>query len=686
MKTKLVTFFTLLLISSAVFGQLTHQDIWLTARVGTPIISPDGKWVVFSVNQPAYDEKDASTDLWIAPTDAKEKPRKLTSTKGGEGGVAWSPDGKILAFSAKREGDETAQIYLLDLARGGEAQRLTNVSIGAGSPNWSPDGKMIAFTSRVFPGAVTDSVNKKITDEKKKVKYKARVYETFPIRNWDAWLDEKQTHIFTVKSDDGTHIQNIIGNSNLVREKGFAMGGGFNWSPDGKSILFSASINSKNAAYEDVIYQLYQVDLSGSEPKRLTSGKDNYGSPKFSPDGKKLFTSFSFSTDTDKKVFHHSNIIRFDWPSMKNESNLTSTFDSPIKSWVVSLDGLSIYLLAEDASQDKFYSLNLSSLKTMQISKNESGSYGALSLGGNVKQPILISTYESATLPPEIVRLSVDGKPHQFLSSFNTEKMAKLNLPPVRHLWTKTSNGKNIHSLIVVPPGFDENKKYPLLVLMHGGPHSSWKDGFVYRWNYHLLAQPGYVVILTNYSGSTGYGESFAQSIQGDPFEGPGKEINEAAEDAVQKFKFIDGTKRAAGGASYGGHLANWMLATTSHYKCLINHAGLMSMEAQWATSDAIYHREINAGGPVWKQEGVWVTQNPARFAENFKTPMLVTIGEKDFRVPLNNAIETWTYLQRLQIPSKMIVFPDENHWILNGENSKFFFKELHDWLAKYLL
>jgi len=222
-------------------------------------------------------------------------------------------------------------------------------------------------------------------------------------------------------------------------------------------------------------------------------------------------------------------------------------------------------------------------------------------------------------------------------------------------------------------------------VVIHGGPHGMWRDQFFIRWNYHLLAAPGYVLLLTNYSGSTGFGEAFARSIQGDPLKGPADEINEAADAAIREFHFIDGTRQCAGGASYGGHLANWLQGTTTRYRCLVSHAGLVNLEAQWGTSDTIYSREVNMGGPPWKQGAVWREQNPIRFAENFRTPVLVTVGENDFRVPLNNALEYWSALQRMNVPSRLIVFPDENHWIQKGENSRLFYSELAAWLARWL-
>jgi dipeptidyl aminopeptidase/acylaminoacyl peptidase len=313
------------------------------------------------------------------------------------------------------------------------------------------------------------------------------------------------------------------------------------------------------------------------------------------------------------------------------------------------------------------------------------GQYTNLRIPARSSSAILFANWDSAINPSEVVRIDPKAGRHDRLTSINVSQAAQIDWQPLKHFWLTTKAGRKVHSMVALPPNFDERKKYPLLVLIHGGPASMWRDQFFLRWNYHLLAKPGYVVLLTDYVGSTGYGEKFAQAIKGDPFIGPSADINESADEAVRLYPFIDGSRMAAGGASYGGHLANWLQATTTRYKALIAHAGLINLESQWGTSDTIYHREVNNGGPVWEQGPVWREQNPIRFAKNFRTPILLTVGENDFRVPLNQTLENWSVLQRLRIPSRLIVFPEENHWIQKGENSRFFYKELHAWLAKYL-
>ncbi len=668
---------------------ITHEDVWLMKRVGAPVPSPDGKWVVFSVIDPAYDEKDQVSDLWIVPSDGSARPRRLTGNKGGESGAVWSPDGKKIAFAARREGDEVNQIYLLNVMEGGEAMRLTSLSTGARSPQWHPNGNAILFQSSVYPGAMNDEDNKKIAAERKARKYRARVYEGFPIRNWDRWIEETQTHVFVQSLDAGAKAVDLLAGTNLAKGPGFAgqtTSGGDDlaaiWSPDGSSIIFVATTNRNAAAYSETNTNLFQVPAAGGEPRQLTTGKDSYARPTFSPDGKTLFCFFNLANE---KVYNLNRLASFTWPGAGERRILTANFDRGPSSFALSPDSKTVYLLAEEAGLEKLYSIPAAGGEVRPVIEMTLGVYTNLAIPERASAPLLLADWESAVNPAEIVRIDLSSKTHKALSNFNADRVAAIDWQPLRHFWFTSKRGKQIHSMIALPPNFDENKKYPLFNLIHGGPHSMWRDQFFTRWNYHLLAQPGYIVLLTDYTGSTGYGEKFAQEIQGDPLKGPGEELNEAADEAIKRFKFVDESRQAAGGASYGGHLANWLQATTTRYKCLISHAGLVNLESQWGTSDTIYSREVNNGGPVWEQGPIWREQNPSRYAAKFKTPMLITVGENDFRVPLNNSLENWSIHQRLRIPSKLIVFPEENHWILKAENSRFFYQEVHAWLKRWI-
>ena len=668
---------------------ITHESMWLMKRVGAPVPSPNGEWVVFSVTSPAYDEKDQTVDLWLARADASSRPRQITFTKNGETNPTWSPDSQRIYFSTKREGDETPQIYMLDLASGGEALRLTSLTLGATNPQVSPDGKLLMFTSPAYPGALSEADNKKIQAERKARKFNARVYDGFPVRHWDKWLDDTQTHLFIQSLEPGVQAKDLLAGSKLASGKGFGGNMGSEsevlyaaWAPNSRSVVFAATDNRNVAAYSNVTTQLYDVAVDGGEPRALTSGSGaSFSHPAFSPDGKFLYALHE--REGPDRVYSLSRLARFSWPNPGDPVLLTDGFDRSVASFAFTPDSQTIYFTAEDAGNEKLFSVPSDGGQVRQVIDLKLGCYSNLRTAKDV--PLLVANWESAVNPMEIAVLDPAARGHHLLTDFNVAKAAELDIQPLQHFWFTSKAGKKIHSMVALPPGFDETKKYPLFVVIHGGPAGMWRDQWVYRWNYHLLAAPGYVVLLTDYTGSTGYGEKFAEDIRLNPLRGPGDELNEAADAAIAKYRFIDASRQAAGGASYGGHLANWLQATTTRYKCLISHAGLINLEDQWGTSDSIWHREVTAGGPVWDQGKVWREQNPIRYAKNFKTPILLTVGEKDFRVPINNSLENWSVLQRLRIPSRLIVFPDENHWITKAEDSRFFYQELQKWLVQWL-
>jgi dipeptidyl aminopeptidase/acylaminoacyl peptidase len=672
---------------------LTHEALTLMKRVGAPVVSPDGKWVVFSVTEPSYDEKEQSSDLWIVPGDGSANPRRITATKAGEGDATWSPDSRRIAFSAKRDADETSQIYILDIAGGGEAQRVTNLSTGARRPKFSPDGKAILFGSTVFSGAADDEANKKAAKEEKEKKFKVRIYDSFPIRAWDKWVESKDPHLFVQTLDPSGAAKDLLAGTQLAKEPGFGGTGEGSpggeaiqgqWSPDGQWIVFAATTARDTGAFAEVSFDLFRVGMNGSEPERITHAAGSYGDPSFSPDGKTLYATFE---PNNGKTYNLTRLVAFDWPPsngvLKNERTLAKT-DRSIGEYAASHDGKTIYFTAEDSGLVKIYSLPASGGEAKVFIDPRRGVYSGLSSAESA--PVLVAQWGSSVDPAEVVRLDLASKSHRNLTSFNVEQAKPIDWQPPQHFWFTSKRGRKIHNMIVTPAGFDPSKKYPLFVLIHGGAANMWRDQISLRWCYHLLAKPGYVMLMTNYTGSTGFGEQFAQNIQGDPLRTPAAELTEAADAAIQRFPFIDASRQIAGGASYGGHLANALEAWSgARFKALLAHAGLVNVEVQWGTSDTIYGRELAMLGPVWEQNENWKTQNPIRSAAQFKTPMLLSVGEHDFRVPLNNTLEMWSVLKRRQIPSRLLVWPDENHWILNAESSRVFYREVDEWFRRWV-
>jgi len=671
----------------------THEDIWLMKRVGAPQVSPDGRWIVVSVLEPAYDDNSQLSDLWLIDSAARHSSRRLTSTRRPESGVVWSPDSSRIVFSAQRDNDDLPQIYSLDLRNGGEAQRLTSLSGGARTPVFSHDGRRLAFVSLMYPRATDEATNKTLIEEHRARKSSARIYDGFPIRSWDRWLDERQVRVFVLSlNDDGLPVGNprdLLAGTKLAASAGFAgrqtdTGEEIEveFTPDNQAVIFAATTNRNAAAYAFTDSQLFLVGVTGGEPKQLTQGTNTWSQPRFSPDGRTLLAMLEVQGSS---VYNASRLAAFDWPDTSKHHIVTDGIDRAVSTFAVSPDSRTVYFTAEDSGNEKLYSARIGGGTVQTLFGVEKGSYTNLVIPPKADKLTLFANWESASSPGEIALIAPQTGKALVLTKFNSQRASQLDLPTIDYLWFTSSRGKRIHSFVVRPPGFDASKKYPLFVVMHGGPHGMWRDQFFVRWNYHLLAAPGYVLLLTNYSGSTGFGEEFARSIQGDPLKGPADEINEAADAAIKQFPFIDGGRQCAGGASYGGHLSNWLQGTTTRYKCLVSHAGLVNLEAQWGTSDTIYSREVNLGGPPWEKAAVWSEQNPIRYAAKFRTPVLVTVGEDDFRVPLNNTLEYWSALQRMQVPSRLIVFPGENHWIQKGEDSRLFYAEISAWLARWL-
>ena len=666
---------------------ITHEDVWLMKRLAAPVLSPDGRLIVVSVVEPAYDDAAKVSDLWLVPADGSSPPRRITSTNGAESGAAWSPDSTRIAFSAKRDGQDEPQIYVLDIAGGGEAERVTAVATGATRPEWRPDGKAILFTSMTFPGARNDADNKARIEERKARKYNARVFEQFPVRHWDRWLDERRPTLMLQALGDGSGARDLLAGTQLRAGAGF--GGDLDndgdvievaWSPDSSTIVFTATAARDQSARAIVQQSLYAMPAGGGEPRRITGDEASYSQPRFAADGSALYAR---STPNTRFAYSHDRLVRFDWANPSPRA-VAHGFDRSVGSFRLSPDGETIYLLAEDDGRERLFAVAATGGKVREIGRLESGTLSGLQVEGAVDAPVIVANWGSAVSPPEVTRIAAGDGARRTLTSFNAERAAAIDWKPMEEFWFKSKRGARVHNMLALPPGFDPAKKYPLFVLIHGGPHLMYKDEFFIRWNYHLLAAPGYVVLMTNYTGSTGFGEAFAQAIEGDPLKGPAEDINQAADEAIRRFPFIDASRQAAGGASYGGHLANWLAVSTDRYRALVSHAGLYDLKTQWTTSDIAYSRERALGGPPWDGISVWKDQSPFWHSKKLKTPILVTFGERDFRVPYNNGLEFWTVLQRQQVVSRLVLFPDENHWILKGENSRYFYKEVQDWLARH--
>jgi dipeptidyl aminopeptidase/acylaminoacyl peptidase len=670
---------------------ITHEKLWMMKRVGAPVVSPDGKWVVYSVLEPSYEPDKEVSDLWAAAADGSSPPRRLTHTRAAEKGVVWSPDSRAIAFATKREGDEVEQVYVLDLAGGGEARRITSLSTGAGSPQWRPDGKAILFESLVYPNALDDEANKKLAAERKARKYNVRAYEHFPVRYWNQWLDDRRPTILVEALEEGASAKDILSPTAFARNAGFdGAAQGENpvslsamWSPDGKEIVFSATTERWNAAFAHVGYRLYRMPAQGgAEPAAVSPAPGNYAEAMFAPDGHSLFFKYARQ---DAEIYNLARLMRINWPAGGEPTLVTRDFDSEVSAYALSADSRSAYLLVAESGRSNLWRVATAGGKPARVIANEVGGYTALAIARRAAVPVVVGSYGSSVSPAEVVRIDAASGKYNNLTHVDTAAAAAIDWQPPQHFTFTSAKGRTIHSMLITPPAFDAGRKYPLLLLIHGGPAGYDTDQIGLRWNYHLLGAPGYVVVTVDYTGSTSFGEKFAQAIKLDPLKTPGDEVNQAVDEALKRYAFIDGARMCALGASYGGHLVNWLEATTTRFRCIVSHAGEVDLTTQWGESDFNYGREVANGGPPWEHNPIWREQSAINYAANWKTPILLSIGERDYRVPIGNTLENWSTLQRMQVPSRLLVWPDAWHWILKPEDSRHFYEEVHAWLAKYL-
>jgi len=424
----------------------------------------------------------------------------------------------------------------------------------------------------------------------------------------------------------------------------------------------------------------------GGEPRQFTPQGQTFNKPKFSPSGDALYALHERRATPGGRLYSLTRLARFSWPSPSSPAVTTEAWDRSISDFALSTDGRTVYLVAEDDGFEQLFQIPAQpdprqKDSVQRLFKVTRGGYTSVTpiAGG------LAALYQTAIQPPEIVRLDVTAATHTMLTNFNAGPVAQIDAPPPIHFWFTAKNGKRIHNIMFLPPQFDASKRYPLLIFPHGGPYAMSKDAFSTRWNNYLLASPGYVVLETNYTGSTGFGEKFTDDVEKDVLRGPAQEILEAIVEAAHRYPYIDDQRQAAAGASYGGYLMNWFNGHTNQFKCIVAHAGAINNESQYGVNDGGLDRELRMGGPIWEKNGQWNDQSPLRYSGSFRTPTLITQGELDYRVPVNESMTTFKILQRRKIPSKLVVFPDEGHWILKGENSRVHMREVLAWLQRYL-
>ena len=661
---------------------MTVEDLFRFKRLADPQISPDGKWVVYTETTVDLAANRTRTALWLASTEDNQR-HQLTNPPKHDGHPRWSPDGRSILFESDRSGEQ--QLWVIELG-GGEARQLTSIATEASNGIWSPDGKWVAFVSAVFPEysaqsyASSNALNKKRLMENAGNPIKARVFTRLFYRHWNEWVEDKRQHIFVMPTNGGEPRDVTPGDRDAYpTSTTFSIGDDFVFTPDSLALVYTA-VPEKNEAWS-TNYDLYRVPISGGTPTQLTKNPAADGGPRFSPDGKWL------AYRAQRRPGYEADR----WELMVDDAqgrlpprSITASFDGNPESYVWSGDGNYVYFAAQDGARFAIYSTRVADGKWRKIWTGRMIADLSISTGG--KQ--LAFSQSAIQYPSEIYvtpTSSFAGRPApQNISHANEQLLAELDLPGPESVTVRGAGGTPMQMWILKPSGFRGDKIWPLAYLVHGGPQGAWEDGWTYRWNAEAWAAQGYVVALPNPRGSTGFGQKYVEEISGD-WGGKCFEDLMAGVDYLEKLPYIDGQRMAAAGASFGGYMMDWFEGHTNRFKTLISHCGVYNLESMYATTDEIWFDEWEHGGPPWQKGPEYQKHSPHRFAKNFKTPMLIIQNDLDFRVPVSEGFQLFNTLQRLGIPSKMINFPDEGHWVLKPANSAFWYHQVFAWLKKYV-
>jgi dipeptidyl aminopeptidase/acylaminoacyl peptidase len=653
---------------------ITFDDLIHMHRVAEPTISPDGQWIAYAVSTPDLEANRNAGNIWAVRTSGGDAVQ-LTSG-GHDSSPVWSPDGKTLAFLSSRDGN--SQVYFLPMD-GGEAREVTHLSTGADIVKFSPDGKNIAFTSSVYPDCKDDACNSARDAEKEKSKVKARVYEQLLYRHWTHWSDGKRAHLFVMPADGSAPPRDLTPGANYDVPPDERSGPeDINFSPDGAEICFTAVTDKVEALSTNG--DLFLVPVAGGEAKRITSNPGFDGNPVYSPDGKYIAYHAQLTAGYESDRWR---IMLYDRQSGKTQG-LTDNFDRSAAELTWSPDSKTIFFTAEDETLNPVYSMTAQAGTEPKKLITDSFNTGiSLSTDGKT----LAFERTSLTMPAEVFAANSDGTNVRQLSHANDAALAKLQMNAPETFWFTGADGVKIQAMILRPPNFDATKKYPLLVLLHGGPETMWSNAWGYRWNAQVFSAPGYVSLMINRRGSTGYGQKFTDEISGDWGGKAYGDVMTGVDFTLKKYPFIDGTRMAAAGGSYGGYMADWIDTHTGRFKAIISHAGVYDLTSMYATEE-LWFNEHDTPGTPWGNPDAYKKWSASTYAGDlvkYKTPTLVICGENDFRVPYTQSLEFFNTLQREGVPSKLVVFPDEGHWVLKPQNAQFWYKTFLDWLATYL-
>ena len=671
-----ITLVCLLLLSlsfaaSAQNRTYTVEDLMKVKRVADPQVSADGRHVAFTVGDVNFDANRVVNQIYVVSS-AGGDIKQLTSGDRSSSAPRWSPDGKKIAFTTG------GQIWVMD-ADGDNKEQVTKIATGAASPLWSPDGKWIAFTSDVYPDCSDDECNKKKDEAAEKSKVKAHITSRLLYRHWDEWRDVKRTHVFVVSAKGGNARDLTPGDFDSP-PYGASTGVDFAFSPDSTEVAYLRNPDKIEATSTNS--DIYVVPVTGGAGRNITVRNRGYDvAPVYTHDGKYIVyrsqATAGFEADRWRlMLFNRASGV---------STELVRGLDLQIEETIVSPDGSTVYFTAGDRGNAPIYSVPVTGGPAKKIVADVFASNLKITPDG--KRIIFVSSSMGA--PAEVYATNVDGSQLTALTALNTRLMNEAGLAKAEEVEWTGALGRKIHGWVVKPKDFNASRKYPLLVLIHGGPQSAWNNNWGFRWNPQVFANSGYVVFAPNPRGSTGYGQQFVNEISGDWGGKAYVDIMNGVADVLRRSPFIDRTRIGAAGASYGGYMINWIEGHNNdprfHFKVLVSHDGVYNLTSMYGATEELWFTDWEFKGTPWTNPLMYQRWSPHNFVRNFNTPMLIIHSELDYRVPIGEGLQLFTALQRKGIDSKLLVFPDEGHWVLKPQNSQLWYHTVLDWLDKYL-